>query len=271
MNLTCYACLCGSVEADKTLGTSLASANFCLLCIYGPCLRFPVIKCYISSLGSLSCFGTEQLSPLLSLSFAPLFLFLCCILWFPMACSLLSVCTLQHVLCCTFSPSWFLEIKALDFAVWWAICVAFARASCDILWITMHAYGHSKAACKADFQFIFTMFLPFNCPERNAIRARWNEALWRRQLGYGALTSSHTQHRLLCSCVYLVSFESIFLLLWIRVKKCAATSALPALCSLSLCHFFVKYTNVEGTSHVCFADLAWIPNESRYKRELPVM
>lgn len=50
MNLTCYAWLCGSAEADKTLGTSLASANFCLLCIYGPCLRFPVIKCYISSL-----------------------------------------------------------------------------------------------------------------------------------------------------------------------------------------------------------------------------
>lgn len=98
-------------------------------------------------------------------------------------------------------------------------------------------YGHSEAACTADFQIIFTMFSPFNCPERNVIRARWNEARWRRQLGYGALTSSHTQYRLLCSRVYSVSFESIFLLRWIRVKKCAATSALPALCSLSLCHF----------------------------------
>lgn len=172
----------------------------------------------------------------------------------------LCVCTLQHFLCCTFSPSLFLEIKALDFAVWWAICVAFARASCDFLWITMHAYGHSKAACTADFQFIFTMFLPFNCPKRNVIRARWN---------YGE--DSYGEDRLLCSCIYLVSFERIFLLLWIRVKKCAATSALLALCSLSLCHFFVKYTNVESTSHVCFADLAWIPNESHYKRELPVM
>ncbi len=94
----------------------------------------------------------------------------------------LCVCTLQHFLCCTFSPSWFLEIKALDFAVWWTICVAFVRASCDFLWITMHAYGHSESACTADFQFIFTMFLSFNCPKRNVMRARLKEALWRRQL-----------------------------------------------------------------------------------------
>lgn len=94
MNPGCYACFCGSAEADKTLSALLASTNFCLLCIYGPCLRFPVIKCYISSLAHRVALAQNSFS-LFSHTFAP-FLFLCCFLWFPMAFSLLSVCTLQQ-------------------------------------------------------------------------------------------------------------------------------------------------------------------------------
>lgn len=94
MNPACYACFCGNAEADKTLSALLASTNFCLLCIYGPCLRFPLIKCYISSLAHRVALVQNSFS-LFSHSFAS-FLFLFRFVLFSMAFSLLSVCTLQH-------------------------------------------------------------------------------------------------------------------------------------------------------------------------------
>lgn len=136
MNPACYACFCGSAEADKTLSALLASTNFCLLCIYGPCLKFPLIKCYISSLAHRVALAQNSFS-LFSHS---LLLFYPFSTFFIVSHGFLpSLCMYSTtLLCCTFSPSWFTEIKALDFAVWWAICFVFARASCDFLQITMH-------------------------------------------------------------------------------------------------------------------------------------
>lgn len=237
-----------------------------LIFVYGACLRFPKIKFYISSLAHRVALAQNSFSlfSLFCSFFIPFPLFYCFPWPFPFS---------LYVPYSTFMLYFLSLLIYRNEGTWFCSLMSNLCCICKSkLWFSSNhnaLYGHSEAACTADFQFIFTMFSPFNCPEQNVIRACWNEARWRRQLGYGALTSSHTQF--LCSRVYLVSFESIFLLWWIRVKKCAATSALPALCSLSLCHFFVKYTNAEGTSHVCIADLAWIPNESRYKRELPVM
>lgn len=169
-------------------------------------------------LGSLSCLGTEQILPL-SLS---LFLWPC---MYP-----------QALLCCSFTRSCFRKIKALGFAVWWAICAVFTRASRDSPRITT---CHTVAA-ELLAQQIFNSYLQCFCH----LIAQSEMSRERMEMKYGEEDSSSTglwhpvtRRRLPRTRVYLVWYESISLPAWIRVKGCAATSALPALCCLSLCQF----------------------------------